>query len=124
MLLPRAAIARDILPAGLRRRGAVVDVVEAYRTVIPPEAAASARKLFGDPHKPGWITFTSSSTVKNLLRVVSPEDLAGVKVASIGPVTSNTARHLGLEVRVEAAEYTVDGLVRALINATQPPARP
>jgi uroporphyrinogen III methyltransferase/synthase len=114
MLLPRAAIARDVLPAELRRRGAKVDVVEAYRTVIPAEAAASARQIFGDARKPDWITFTSSSTVKNLLRLVKPEDLAGVKVASIGPVTSETARQFGLEVTVEAAEFTVEGLVAAL----------
>jgi uroporphyrinogen III methyltransferase/synthase len=114
MLLPRAAIARDVLPAELRRRGAKVDVVEAYRTVIPAEAAARAREIFNDARKPDWITFTSSSTVKNLLRLVQPEDLAGVKVASIGPVTSETARQFGLEVTVEAAEFTVEGLVEAL----------
>ena len=60
------------------------------------------------------MTFTSSSTVKNLLRVVSPEELKGVKVASIGPVTSETARQLGLEIAIEASEFTVDGLVAAL----------
>jgi uroporphyrinogen III methyltransferase/synthase len=114
MLLPRAAVARDVLPAELRRRGARVDVVEAYRTVIPNEAAANARGIFGHDPRPEWITFTSSSTVKNLLRVVSPEDLAGVKVASIGPVTSETARQLGLEVTVEAAAFTVEGLIAAL----------
>jgi uroporphyrinogen III methyltransferase/synthase len=117
MLLPRAAIARDVLPAELRRRGAKVDVVEAYRTVIPSEAADRAREIFGDARKPDWITFTSSSTVKNLLRLVKPEDLAGVKVASIGPVTSETARQFGLEVTVEAAEFTVEGLVAALSAA-------
>jgi uroporphyrinogen III methyltransferase/synthase len=114
MLLPRAAIARDVLPAELRRRGAKVDVVEAYRTVIPAEAAARAAEIFSGPRKPDWVTFTSSSTVKNLLRLVKPEGLVGVKIASIGPVTSGTARQLGLEVTVEAAQYTVDGLVEAL----------
>jgi uroporphyrinogen III methyltransferase/synthase len=121
ILLPRAAVARDILPAELRRRGARVDVVEAYRTVVPPEAAASAREIFGSARKPDWITFTSSSTVKNLVRIVPAEDLAGVKIASIGPVTSATARQLGLEVNVEAPEYTVDGLVAAILHA--PPNR-
>ena len=115
VLLPRAAVARDLLPAELRRRGAVVDVVEAYRTVIPEEAAARAREIFGGGRRPDWITFTSSSTVKNLLRVVRSEDLRGVKVASIGPVTSATARQAGIEVTVEAAEYTVEGLVQALL---------
>jgi uroporphyrinogen III methyltransferase/synthase len=123
MLLPRAAIARDVLPAELRRRGAQVDVVEAYRTVIPDEAAAQAREIFSDARKPDWITFTSSSTVKNLLRLVQPEDVAGVKVASIGPVTSATARQFGLEVTVQAEEFTIDGLVRAISAAPQPRGR-
>ena len=116
MLLPRAAVARDLLPAELRRRGAQVDVVEAYRTVLPPEAAQRAKEIFGAAHKPDWITFTSSSTVKNLLRVASPEELRGIQVASIGPVTSATARQLGLEVTVEASEYTAGGLVAALAS--------
>jgi uroporphyrinogen-III synthase len=114
ILLPRAAIARDVLPAELRRRGAQVDVVEAYRTVVPPEAAASAKEIFDAARKPDWITFTSSSTVKNLVRIIDPADLAGIKIASIGPVTSATARQAGLDVTVEASEYTVDGLVKAL----------
>jgi uroporphyrinogen III methyltransferase / synthase len=119
MLLPRAAVARDVLPAELRRRGAKVDVVEAYRTVIPQDAAAKAREIFGDARMPDWITFTSSSTVKNLLRLVKPADLAAVKIASIGPVTSATARQLGLEVTVEAAEYTVEGLLEALSSVAR-----
>ena len=100
--------------AELRRRGAIVDVVEAYHTVLPPDAAPNARGIFGHDPRPDWMTFTSSSTVKNLLRVVSPEELKGVKVASIGPVTSETARQLGLEIAIEASEFTVDGLVAAL----------
>jgi len=115
MLLPRAAVARDLLPAELARRGARIDVVEAYRTVIPPEAAARACEIFHGAGRPDWITFTSSSTVRNLIQLVSPRDLDGVKVASIGPVTSATARELGLEVTVEAASYTIDGLVEAML---------
>jgi uroporphyrinogen III methyltransferase/synthase len=117
ILLPRAAVARDVLPAELRRRGARVDVVEAYRTVIPPEAAGQAAEIFRGPRKPDWITFTSSSTVKNLLRLVEPADLNAVRIASIGPVTSATARQFGLEVTAEAKQYTVDGLVEAILAA-------
>jgi uroporphyrinogen III methyltransferase/synthase len=116
ILLPRAAVARDVLPAELRRRGASVDVVEAYRTVVPADAAARAASIFRSGRKPDWITFTSSSTVKNLVRVTEPGDLEGVLVASIGPVTSGTARQLGLSVAVEAAAYTVDGLVSAIVG--------
>ena len=75
ILLPRAAVARDLVPVELRERGAMVDVVEAYRTVIPADAAARAQEALA--HKPDWITFTSSSTVKNLLAVTGREALGG-----------------------------------------------
>lgn len=112
VLLPRAAVARDLVPETLRERGAVVDVVEAYRTVIPANAAARAQDALA--HKPDWITFTSSSTVTNLLAVAGREALAGIKIASIGPVTSATARAAGLVVDVEAQPHTIEGLVHAL----------
>jgi len=112
ILLPRAAVARDLVPITLRERGALVDVVEAYRTIIPSDAAARAKEAFAS--KPGWITFTSSSTVTNLLAVTSRDALEGVKVASIGPVTSATAREAGLKVDVEAQPHTIEGLVEAI----------
>jgi len=112
VLLPRAAVARDLVPDTLRELGAVVDVVEAYRTVIPADAAARAKEALA--HKPDWITFTSSSTVTNLLKVTGREALAGIKIASIGPVTSATARAAGLIVDVEANPHTIEGLVDAL----------
>jgi uroporphyrinogen III methyltransferase / synthase len=115
ILLPRAAVARDLVPVTLRERGAVVDVVEAYRTIIPADAAACAKEAL--VHKPDWITFTSSSTVKNLLAVTGKEPIAGIKVASIGPVTSATAREVGLLVDVEADPHTIEGLVSAIVDA-------
>ena len=114
ILLPRAAVARDLVPVTLRERGAVVDVVEAYRTIIPADAAARAKDALA--RKPDWITFTSSSTVKNLLAVTDREALAGIKVASIGPVTSVTAREAGLTVDVEAEPHTIEGLVDAIVR--------
>ena len=116
VLLPRAAVARDLVPDTLRERGAVVDVVEAYRTIIPADAAARAKEAL--VRNPDWITFTSSSTVTNLLKVTGREALAGIKIASIGPVTSATARAAGLIVDVEANPHTIEGLVDAL--AAQP----
>lgn len=120
ILIARAAVARDVLPAGLAARGARVEVVEAYRTTVPEDLAAQAAGVFGAARRPDWITFTSSSTVKNLMQAIGPamlgEMLAGVKVASIGPVTSATARECGLEVAAEASEYTVSGLVDAIIG--------
>ena len=112
VLLPRAAVARDLVPDTLRERGAVVDVVEAYRTIIPADAAARAKEALA--RKPDWITFTSSSTVTNLLAVAGREALAGIKIASIGPVTSATVRAAGMTVDVEANPHTIDGLVDAL----------
>jgi len=116
VLLPRAAVARDLVPRELARRGAQVDVVEAYRTAIPADAEEHARALFSAPRKPDCITFTSSSTVQNLVAVAGAEALAGVKVASIGPITSATARSLGLEVAMEAHPFTADGLVEAILR--------
>jgi uroporphyrinogen III methyltransferase / synthase len=111
VLLPRAAVARDTVPVELGRRGAQVDVVEAYRTVAPesfPDVAAV---------RPDWMTFTSSSTVQNTVALAGLEALRAVKVASIGPITSATARKLGLEVTLEATVFTTDGLVDALLAA-------
>jgi uroporphyrinogen III methyltransferase/synthase len=110
ILLPRAAVARDLVPIELTRRGATVDVVEAYRTAIPQEAAARARDVLA--RHPTWITFTSSSTVKNFVEAAGTP--SGIRIASIGPITSATARELGLTVDVEADPHTVPGLVAAI----------
>lgn len=117
VLLARAAAAREVLPRELRRRGARVDVVPVYQTVVPAGSKQRARALFGR-RRPDAITFTSSSTVKNFFVLLGRQRagraLAGVEVATIGPVTSRAARALGLRVTVEAKPYTVPGLVRAL----------
>ena len=117
VLLARAAAAREVLPRELRRRGAQVDVVGVYRTVIPPASRRRAQALFRGK-KPDAITFTSSSTVRNFCALLGRQRarraLEGVAVATIGPVTSRTARALGLRVEVEAKTFTVAGLVQAL----------
>jgi uroporphyrinogen III methyltransferase/synthase len=112
VLLPRAAVARDVVPVELARRGARVDVVEAYRTLAPEHLTAKIQETFA--RKPDAITFTSSSTVKNFVTAAGAESLAGVNVVSIGPVTSQTARELGITVAAQASVFTVDGLVAAL----------
>jgi uroporphyrinogen III methyltransferase/synthase len=115
VLLPRAAVARDALPAGLAERGWAVDVVEAYRTVVgqpPPEALAAAATASA-------VTFTSSSTVTNYLAVAGDLPVPPV-VACIGPITADTARAAGLTVDVVAAEHTIDGLVGALVEVFGP----
>jgi len=114
MLLPRAAVARDIIPTELAKLGAQVDVVEAYRNVVPPNAAARAQAIFTREKKPDWITFTSSSTVKNLLAITGRQALDGICIASIGPVTSSTLCAHGLKVDAEARQFTLNGLVEAI----------
>lgn len=117
ILLPRAAVARDLIPAEFAKRGARIHVVEAYRTAVPAESEPLAKEIFAGPHKPHWVTFTSSSTVKNFLVLAGREALQGVKIASIGPVTSETARKHGLEVAAEASPYTTDGLIAAILGS-------
>ena len=112
VLLPRAAVARDVLPESLRAKGWRVDVVEAYRTEpAQPSAAAMA-----EAGKADAITFTSSSTVTNYLQAVGLDAVPPV-VACIGPVTAATARAAGLQVDVVAEDHTIDGLVSALVTA-------
>jgi len=120
VLLPRAAVARDVLPHALRERGARVDVVEAYRTAVPEATARQAEQIFGGARKPDWITFTSSSTVQNFVQAAGAAVLEGVKVASIGRVTTATAKKLGVTVTVEASPYTTDGLVAGIVKRGEP----
>jgi uroporphyrinogen III methyltransferase/synthase len=114
VLLPRAAAARDLVPIELTKRGAQVDVVEAYRTVAPEDLATKIREAFG--RKPDAITFTSSSTVKHFVAAASAEILTGSDIVCIGPVTTRTAQDLGLRVAAQAGVYTVEGLVEALLG--------
>ena len=117
VLIARAAVARDLLPAELSRRGARVDVVEAYRTMAPPNLAERAAGVLA--RKPDWITFTSSSTARNLIDAVGGAALRETRCASIGPITSATLRENGISVAVEASAYTVPGLVQALLDAVK-----
>ena len=112
VLLPRAAVARDVLPESLRAKGWRVHVVEAYRT-RPAEPSASA---LAEAAKADAITFTSSSTVTNFVQVAGLDAVPPV-VACIGPVTAATARDAGLTVDVVAEEHTIDGLLQALVAA-------
>ena len=114
-LIPRAKVARDLVPRILTGRGARVEVVEAYRTALPTLPPEILYQLRAGP--PDLVTFTSSSTAINFARLIEERNLmapAAVKAASIGPVTSGTARQLGFEVVVEAEESTIPGLVEAI----------
>lgn len=111
VLVARAAEARDVLPDALRERGAEVDVVALYETVreAPDEGAIAAAQAAD------YVTFTSSSTVKNLIAALGDRFPAAARIVSIGPVTSDTVREAGLEVAVEADRHDVDGLLSALL---------
>ena len=118
ILLARASIARDVVPDELARRGAQVDVVDAYRTVIPVGAVDRLREAFSDLSRlPDAVTFTSSSTVKNFFALSRDAGLVNrpesMKALSIGPITSETLREFGWEPAVEAAEHCAEGLIAA-----------
>lgn len=121
VLLVRAKVARDVIPEELRAAGAVVDVVEAYETVVPEQSRARLRSLMKNAkRRPHIVTFTSSSTARNfadLCGTNGARSLKNVQFASIGPVTSATLRELGLPVAIEAREFTMGGLIRAIVLA-------
>jgi uroporphyrinogen III methyltransferase/synthase len=112
ILLPRAQKARDVLPRELSKLGAIVDEAFAYRTVPETRDVTGARRRFLDEGA-DLITFTSSSTVENFLALglAWPK---GMRVASIGPITSKTARDHGLKVDIEARRHDIGGLVEAI----------
>jgi uroporphyrinogen-III synthase len=119
ILLARARVARDVIPRELRRAAARVDVVEAYETVLPKSSRDRLRKALRDPKRcPTIATFTSSSMARNFVALVGARAAQaavhkGLRLASIGTVTSGTLRELGLPVHVEAKQFTIPGLVRA-----------
>ena len=118
VLLGRAKVARDVIPNELRKAGAEVDVAEAYETILPVNSADKLQALL-EGERPHAVTFTSSSTAKNFVALLpknqSPKELLhGIALASIGPVTSETLREVGLWVDVEAETYTMEGLAAAL----------
>jgi uroporphyrinogen III methyltransferase/synthase len=111
VLIARAAEARDVLPDGLRERGAEVDVVALYETVREsPDEEEIERAQDAD-----YVTFTSSSTVTNLLEALGDRFPKSARIVSIGPVTSETVRNADLEVAVEAERHDIDGLLDALL---------
>ena len=126
VLIPRALVAREVLPEDLRKAGVKVDVVPAYQTVMVSDmrvASSVASFLNGEIEA---ITFTSSSTVSNFESIMKraldesesdktfSEIMAGVDIFSIGPITSRTARDVGLKLTAEAREYTIHGLVEVI----------
>ena len=130
VLLARARVARDVIPRELRTLDAKVDVVEAYETIIPQSSRTRLREILKNPkRRPHFIIFTSSSTARNFVALLGKKarnerphpakasPINSIRLASIGPVTSATLRELGLRVDIEAKEYTIPGLVEALVKS-------
>lgn len=106
-LLPRAKDARDVIVEYIGSQGGICDVVPLYKTTLPEKPS----KIL---EKPDIVTFTSSSTVKNFLKIYGRKELADVLVASIGPVTSSTLRENNIEIHIEAMKYDTEGLLKAI----------
>lgn len=118
ILIPRADEAREVLPDTLRAWGAAVDVVTAYRTRLPRVDVAPVTEMLRR-RQIDVITFTSSSTVRNFVRLFGDRSLdeiaCGSALACIGPITAGTAQELGGRPAIVAEEFTIPGLVRAII---------
>ena len=117
VLIPRAQKAREALPIGLRQMGAIVDVAETYCTKMADTNKDDIKDLLKN-NQIDMVTFTSSSTVENLLKLINGEKtlLNNVKTAVIGPITAKTCKNNGLKVDIEADVYTIDGLVNKIKN--------
>ena len=121
VLLVRARVARDVIPRELRKAGARVDVVEAYETIVPESSRQRLKAALANPkRRPHIVTFTSSSTVRNFVQLLGGsrrlKTLGRIRMASIGPVTSSTLREFGLSVDISAREFTIPGLVAAIVR--------
>jgi uroporphyrinogen III methyltransferase/synthase len=118
-LLPRADIARSFLPEELRKCGAEVKELVAYRTVAPRSSEERANALIA--YKPDLVTFTSSSTAKNFYDMIGADRVERVKkaaaFASIGPITAKTANELGMHVTIQPETHDIPHFVNAIVAA-------
>ena len=119
VLIPSAAVTRNVVPHALAELGASVEVVEAYRNVVPSGAASLAKEILRDPF-PDWITFASSSALENLVALIGTEPLKSVPIASIGPITSASVRRHGLSVAAEAHVAGAEGILQAILRQSKP----
>ncbi len=119
ILIPRAKVAREVLPRELTRLGAEVDVVPVYQTVRPDHDLGRIKSLLRDG-KIDVATFTSSSTVKNFVDMLGykevPSLLKNVVVACIGPITAKTAKAYGIQTRITPKVYTIPALTGAIVD--------
>tara|TARA_B100000315_G_scaffold59856_2_gene54301 strand:+ start:12848 stop:14398 length:1551 start_codon:yes stop_codon:yes gene_type:complete len=122
ILIPRAAVAREVLPEELVKLGATVDVVDAYKTIQPKGKTGEIREMLKNKEV-GVITFTSSSTVTNFISMFKKEEISnlvnGVTIACIGPITAETAEKNGLNVSIIPANYTIEAFTDAIVDFYQ-----
>ncbi len=117
ILIPRAMKARNILPEGLKKQGAEVDVVTAYRTINSGRKKEELTALI-EAGEVDVITFTSSSTVTNFIEIMGADYVLPpqIKIACIGPVTAGVAKKASFRIDITQEEYTMNGLVQSLIQ--------
>src|SRR5690606_17854307 len=119
VLLPRARGARSLLPEAIKKWGAHVNEVFIYKAVAETRVS---KEMFEEiiSGNVDFITFTSSSTVHNFINIVGLDNALRInkktKIACIGPITAQTAKEAGLSIDVVAKDYTVDGLIAAIID--------
>jgi uroporphyrinogen-III synthase len=120
VLVVRPEVARDVIPEELRECGADVEVVTAYRTVIPTDSIELARELLGEGKPlPDAVTFTSSSTVDNFYALLTASKLElpdALRAVSIGPITTQTLRRHDWDPAMEASPYNIPGIVNACVR--------
>ncbi len=118
-LIPRAKVARELIPDKLREQGAEVTVATAYENMRPAADLERVQKLF-EENKIAAVTFTSSSTVHNFVEILGQKEykklMAGVVVACIGPVTAKTAEEYGMKTDIMPRDYTIPALVEAMVE--------
>lgn len=118
ILIPSAAVTRDVIPRELETRGAIVTVVEAYRNVLPEGTAERASQVFREPF-PDWVLFASPSAVENLTTLVDLEALRQVKIGTIGPVTSRAVEKYSLNVAAQANTHDANGLIEVVVERSK-----
>ncbi len=122
VLIPRAEVAREVLPEKLAELGAKVEVATAYKTVADESKVEEVKNLL-EKKEVDMVTFTSSSTAKNFVELLKGLDLnkvlENVTIASIGPITSQTLKELGLKVDITTKKYTIEGLVESIVSSYQ-----
>lgn len=121
VLIARSALARDVIPKALAETGAIVDAVDAYRTIIPQQSISQIAELFSSRHPiPDATTFTSSSTVTIFFQLLKTAGISqsppSMQAISIGPITSQTLRDHQWEPAAEADPHDIEGLIAAIVQ--------